>query len=202
MRRTIIANAAFKSGIVKKEQDIIELRKEWANDARIYSLGMSDKDVADILSKVQALKAQLPTAINYIINVYDGESCYIIVRVAGTRHRVYFEGTDRNSGAERISRKYITNDTVEIGANTSLGIRWAAIETRAREVATEREQLEAEVRAILDSVRTDTQLLKVWPEAIELLPTKVAKASLPAVQTSALNKLLKLPTEGLLYTVE
>lgn len=42
---------------------------------------------------------------------------------------------------------------------------------------------------------TDNQLLKVWPEAAELMPKETKKVQLPAVQTADLNALIGLPSE-------
>ena len=56
--------------------------------------------------------------------------------------------------------------------------------------------LRTQIKGTLSRFSTDKTLLKVWPEAVELLPNYVpeTKSQLPAVRTEELNKLIGLPT--------
>lgn len=57
--------------------------------------------------------------------------------------------------------------------------------------------LESSVEGALNSVTTVAKLLKVWPEAAELLPPNGGqlKTNLPAIKTEGINKLIGLPSK-------
>ncbi|MEN9533328.1 MAG: Nucleotide modification associated domain 5, partial [Pseudomonadota bacterium] len=55
--------------------------------------------------------------------------------------------------------------------------------------------IEKSVTAALANIHSDTKLLKVWPEAAELLPNEIQKVQLPALPTADLNALIGLPSE-------
>lgn len=57
----------------------------------------------------------------------------------------------------------------------------------------------ASVEAVVNSVTTERKLLKVWPEAKELLPkaSEIAqKANLPALRIEELNSIVGLPSKN------
>lgn len=81
-------------------------------------------------------------------------------------------------------------------AEHPLSIEYMALRRAYDTLLAKRTGAYKDVLAALAGCNTKNQLLKLWPEAEELLPVTLApaKANLPAVQISDLNKLIGLPT--------
>lgn len=178
IRDEIVHNALEKSGLLKRQAGVEARLTAWVNTARIQSLG-GDSAVRKLKNAEQKLKeilkplknVQCPSA----IFPYENS---LKVKIGGA-YRVYsFESSRLCCGGVTL-----------IGIETPLGKEWQDIMGALQDVKNEIKALRAEVRAVVGSVNTTNQLLKVWPGAESLVPTKPKTATpLPAVRVSDLNE--------------
>jgi hypothetical protein len=82
-------------------------------------------------------------------------------------------------------------------ADHPLSIKFSELEDEKRNITNKVKDVKSNVTAALNSVTTVKRLLTIWPEAKELLPKDVEKASvqLPALKVEKLNEIIGLPTE-------
>lgn len=209
IRQDIINNALKSAGLDKVEQEIIARRAKLAEDVRLFSIGgpQAEKDLNAYLEKIQSIVDEIPEKIKYKIANIDRicprSSYRIMCNFAGRVAPLHFNGDDKDFGnsiwnvGERVYKNFIcVNSRVDISADNPLNAEFNELENQANEFLGKRSDIREEVRAIVSSVNTTSQLLKIWPEAKDLLP-KVEKAqnTLPTVQVDSLNKMLNLPPE-------
>ena len=90
----------------------------------------------------------------------------------------------------RVTKKM--NDTSQalltLAADDPLSVEFQRLENLKDDLRLERRRLEADLTAVLESVHTDTALLKLWPEAARWIPSTPARVhGLPAVIIDDLN---------------
>ena len=78
---------------------------------------------------------------------------------------------------------------LRFGTDDVLTKRFEEINLVNHKLDADKELLDRQLRALLNEVNTDKQLLALWPEAVEFLPKGEIK-NLPAPLTDDLNKLL------------
>ena len=185
LRAAIIQNALAKSGWTKAWAEYRAQRKEWAEAVADESLGGADavSALAAANKKVARIIAALPEQLRSDLRVgplAEG------IHAAFGGQQVYVDQWDGVRPA---------NSGLKLAANHTLTVEFDRLEHLGNELAERRTNLRAEVRAVLNSVTTVSRLLKVWPEAKELLPAGEQKeVNLPSVQLDKLNEAIGLPT--------
>lgn len=187
LRDDIVAAAQAKAGIDAEQTSYQTAKREWAEQVADYSLGGPEitAKIAEIDAKIASLVADLPENLRREVSSVK-KLGYLTANIAGCRvHVGSWEGFRHAAG------------NVTITADHPLAVRFFELENIGKDIETRRIELRTKVRAALNSVNTVAQLLKVWPEAAELLPKTVApKPNLPAIPVADLNALVGLPSEG------
>lgn len=185
MRDQIVANAQTKSGNVAKREATAERRKAWAEKVRLLSLGAEAEKLEKLSVKAEELAQEIPEKFRSGYSPFNMRGS-LNLNCAGLTVRVSeWEGTkvaaaDYTLLADDPLVKEFHDILAEEKAN---GESWEAVK--------------ANVKAAVFSVTTVAKLLKIWPEAKELLPAYVeeAKDQLPAIKIADLNALVGLPSE-------
>ena len=152
---------------------------------------LAAKKVEQVIKEVKKALSALPDKLS-TDNVGVRHSHYIYLNAAGISVNAYFNGSVADKG-QRVLRPTISSH-IMLADNPLI----AAFHTLAQEqddLNQKRGHLHANVTAALANIHSDTKLLKVWPEAAELLPAQVQKKLLPALPTADLNALIGLPSE-------
>lgn len=114
------------------------------------------------------------------------------MNVAGVTAYAYFNGHISGKGVA-VSKPAIHSHTLQAG--NPLVEEFYEIDNARIDLDKKAISIEKNVIAALANIHTDTRLLKVWPEAAELLPAEIKKVQLPALPTADLNALIGLPSE-------
>ena len=185
IREEILANAQTKSGNRAAREVTLQKRKDWDEAVRLDSLKEHSALLTQLDAKVEKIRAQVP-------DVFQSGGSPIQrrgqIRVNCAGMTVYANGWD----GEKVAPGNHT-----ITADNPLAQTFHDI-CAEEKLNTERwEQVKASVNAAIKSVTTVAKLLKIWPEAKELLPAYVeeSKDQLPAIQVADLNALVGLPSE-------
>ena len=185
LRDAIIENALDKSGWTKAWAGYEAQRKAWAEAVADESLGGADAvaALAAANEKVARIIAALPEQLRSDLRV-GPLAGGITAAFGGRRTSVYqWDGVRPAKGG------------LNLASNHPLTVEFERLEHLEKELVDGEINLRAEVRAVLDSVTTVSKLLKVWPEAKELLPAGEQKeVKLPSVQLVKLNETIGLPT--------
>jgi hypothetical protein len=198
----IVASAMSRGGFAKREEELVKMRAEWAERVRIEALGGVEQadEIKKTALKIKNLMYELPSNVriydNY--NPFVNQQECITVNCGGLRIEAYFNGACSYNG--RLNHIFrITPRRHTIKANTELSKQLHGILKVQDQIALDKRNMEADVRAVLNSVTTVKKLLDVWPEASELIPTlprvKDPKSNLPAIQPDKLNAVLGLPSK-------
>lgn len=200
--KSLIVQAAVKrAGVVAKETQIRLDYASWAESVITTHRGMAIEEIETKLAQANAILSTLPAG--YVIDAsprlrVDTDQYF---NVGGQKRIFYTNGCSTYEDAQRaggVVSKSSTASTITVQGDCSVAQALYDIDGRADAVRDERRTIEANVRALLDSVNTDAQLLKVCPEFKTLLdevlpggntPTK----SLPSLQIAELVKLVGLP---------
>jgi len=189
LKSTIKANACTSAGLDKQHEQIQAAKATLAED--LYSLRMSEykHDIPHIEALEKSIAETIPEGLRCSI-VLVGRGTRQLYNVGGEVHRIDYPGEPRILDTK--------NKGFAIQASHPLAKRLTKLNNQAADLKDRYDQVKAEVGAVLSSVNTIPQLLKVWPEAKELLPerNKPAPAQLPAVQIQHLNSVLGLPTDS------
>ena len=197
IRQQIIENAIKAAGIPARQEALRVRRAAWAEAVRLDALGGPDE--AKALDKLQAkIKTLLePISTGLIKNSRDAlRTDYDMrVNVGGCRAIANFNGTPVRDGKVPFVHK-ITKYEHTIVGDHPLALEFHTIENEAATLESDRETIAENVRAAVSKVTTIEKLLKMWPEAKELIPTNVqTKAQLPAIRREELNSLIGLPSD-------
>ena len=192
-REAIIANAIKKSNYAERVAALITRRTEWAEALRVESLG-GPAEAAKVLAAEKEIKDILETLPKNVGDSPFNTNSYMYPNLGGCRTFVYFNG-NRCKGSPCVRK--VVGSMLTIAAGHPLVEEFHAIEKADSAASEYKAQLQASVSAMAYSVTTVEKLLKVWPEALELLPPPAAPAvQLPAVQLADLNAMIGLPTGG------
>ena len=118
---------------------------------------------------------------------------YVRIAIAGQNHEVYFSekritGIDQHYYRPKL---YVGDEAVCIDFLKAIAVR--------DDVKKNRQAMEREVEAILNSVQTFKKLWEVWPASksiLEKFESKPTLAMLPAIQFDKVNAALGLPVEA------
>lgn len=199
LKGQIVANALKKAGIQDKKNQLRVDRANWAERVRIEAIGGPDveAEIAKTVKKIQALAAQLPEGLQNLEKIPVRLSHSLYLNLAGARVRIYFNGN--YSEYERRAPDFIYKTSpyeFTLTAENPLVDEFYTFDDRYQQIKAQQENIEANVNAALQKVRTIKRLLEEWPESAELLPPEAPKVPpVPAVRREALNEMIGLPTE-------
>lgn len=187
MRDAIVKNALLKSGMTAKAEEIKQKRYDWAERARVETIGGHEKatEYAQINKNSRAIHDSLPSGFQGHANIIDRRQ-RIYINLAGACIEVRLRDY-----AEASSNREV------IKADSPLCQQFYDIEHEYEAMVQSSDQIRIQVRATLNKFTTLKRLIEAWPEVQELLPPSVEqpKSNLPAIQVADLNKLVGLPTE-------
>ncbi|RXN69124.1 hypothetical protein D0Z62_21010 [Providencia rettgeri] len=195
LKEVITQNALEKSGVIQQQKELDLEYNKLALDVRIEALGGKEKaDALDqlhqnLLEGVDKLKESMGEYV-YITNDVDYR---IYASFGGMRNRIdYSETID-----DQTMLLTPCESKCRFAADHPLSIKFSELEDKKRNIKSRAKDVKANVTAALNSVTTVKRLLTIWPEAKELLPKDVEKASvqLPALKVEKLNEIIGLPTE-------
>lgn len=195
VKESIVGAALAKAGILELRDTLRLKRAEWVERVRVESFGgpAGAAKVDAAIAQIKAIVQTLPEGVtSSALPVRIESSMY--VNCGGISLRPRFNGLLSYVGGIPSVCKPCMDCTLK--ADHPLVAEFHALEREATELSSKVELITANVCAVLEGVHTDTALLKVWPEAAELLPTATTTpAKAPAVLTSDLNKLINLPSK-------
>ena len=196
-RELIADNAVTKSGSHEKLAANIARLADWAERVRIHFFGTLAQ-AEQIQARIEQIKSEVASVAPWveILNTNaEGVHANLNGRTVCVRFSGYFTQRDETrAGAEKISR-FCPDGRIVLKEGNPLIALFDAINRERDAILEERENLRASVIAALSNIRTEKQLLAVWPEAAELLPEgERQKAGLPAIPISTLNAKIGLPT--------
>jgi hypothetical protein len=192
IKQQIVTAAIAKAGI-PAEEEALRLRQEaWAEAVRVDALGseLAGK-IEEVAKQVREAVAAIPEALRSGgVGIVHRKEMY--VNVAGVTAYAYFNGHVSGKGVQ-VLKPAIHSHTLL--ADNPLVEEFYEIDNARIDLNKRSTSIEKSVTAALTNIHSDTKLLKVWPEAAELLPKEIQKVQLPAVQTADLNALIGLPSE-------
>lgn len=120
-------------------------------------------------------------------------SWYVRIAIAGQNHEIYFSekriiGVDQHWYRPKL---YVGDEVVCVEYLKAVAV--------CDDVKKNRQAMDREVEAILNSVQTFKKLWEVWPASksiLEKFESKPTVAMLPAIQFDKVNDALGLPVEG------
>lgn len=185
IRDAVVENALRKAGIYEQEAAYRTDRAVWAHAVADESLGGAEAiqllEAAN--KKVAKIIAALPEHLREDVRLGPLTGS-IVGTFAGCRHHI--NEWDGSRPAKNV----------RLDAEHPLSVHFFVLEDRRKALDKKRSDLRTDVRAALNAVTTVARLLKVWPEAKELLPISAAPTTnLPAVKVEHLNAAIGLPTE-------
>lgn len=206
----IIRNAAIKSGIAARDKDICARRSAVTLRIRDYFLKQAGLSVEEI----SALKRDAEH-INELVKNFGYvdlrvETSSFSVNVGGHYHGLRLDGTKRSRHDEAATLFGDSGSTVDhhfapdwnsgstlVYPFDSARDELMALDGEAKKLRAEYDTLCATITAQVKPVRTIKALLKVWPEAVELLPESEQpkpKSTELALDVSTLNALCGVPS--------
>lgn len=192
IKQQIVTAAIAKAGIPAEEEALRQRRATWAEKVRVDALG------SELAGKIEAVIKQVRETVSVIPEELRSGGVGIVhrkdmhVNVAGVTAYAYFNGSIGGKG-DPVSKPTIYSHTLQ--ADSPLVAEFYEIDNARIDLNKKKISIEGSVTAALANINSDTKLLKVWPEAAELLPKEIQKVQLPALQTSDLNTLIGLPSE-------
>lgn len=198
LRDNIAANAIKKSGVSAAQKANAQAFYALAEKVRIRIFGSVEK-AAEVDAKYhQAVKIEKDLRSLGVGNFYirSGRCNEIYPSFGGARTMLEY-GKD-NDGNE-IYRLTPSRDLCLLAADDPLTVEFHKLDDEKRSLEQQHEEVKVNVYAALNSVSTVKRLLEVWPECKELLPADLdtAKAAMPALIVSDLNKMIGLPTDAI-----
>lgn len=190
----IINGAVVKAGIPAEEEALRLRRVDWAEAVRVDSLGGKGgaETVDKAIEQIKAITMALPEGVTTGYQPIRVDSDFYL-NCGGISLRPRFNGTFGYDSCHEPVRKPCCS--CKLAADHPLAIEFHQLEQDAKSLKEKREHIESSVAATVSGINTDNQLLKVWPEAAELMPKEIKKVQLPAVQTADLNALIGLPSD-------
>lgn len=187
IKDAIVKNALAKSGATARIKAVEEKRFEWAERARIETLGGPEKaaEYAAINKKSRKAYDALPQGLRVAANIVERRGSFYL-NLAGLSLTVKLRGYAEASRNREV-----------IHADNPLCQQFHDIEAEEKSAVEQGTTVEIQVRATLDKFGTVKRLVEAWPEAQELLPptTVSPKSNLPAIKVADLNKLVGLPSD-------
>ncbi|MCT0068564.1 hypothetical protein KUA03_00595 [Proteus mirabilis] len=196
LKEVITQNALEKSGVIQQQKELDLEYNKLALEVRIEALGGKENagvldqlyndliNGIDTLKKVTGTYIYLNNGLNTGINPsFGGMSTYL--------------NYGFNKNGDSIFLLALSRDKCRFAADHPLSIKFTELEGKKEKLNKKYCEVNVNVSAALKSCTTVKRLLTIWPEAKELLPKDVEKASvqLPALKVEKLNEIIGLPTE-------
>ena len=184
LRDQIVTAAQEKSGNKARREATAERRKAWAEKVRISALGADAEKLEKLSLKFEKLEQEIPERFRSGYSLFSTRGS-LNLNCAGLTVRVSeWEGCKVSPGSHTLlAEDPLVQEFHDICAEEKANTEsWETVKTN--------------VKAAVYSVTTVAKLLKIWPEAKELLPAYVeeSKVQLPALQVADLNALVGLPS--------
>lgn len=198
--KSLIVQAAVKrAGVVAKETQVRLDYAKWVEDTIAKHREMPIDEIQHRIAQARDILRTIPGG--YAVDVSpklrtDSDQTF---NVGGQRRTFYMNGCTEYNAAKAAEMIYKagTASTIVVDGDGPTAQALYDIDARKKAVEVERRTIEANVEALLDTVSTDAQLLKVCPEfktlLDEVLPTENKAAGLPALQITELVKMVGLP---------
>lgn len=187
MKDSIVKNALLKSGVTERLAAVKEKRFDWAEAARIETIGGPKKaaEYAEINKKAKKSAESLPSSLRDNTSIVNRRSS-VYLNLAGASLTVKL----RNYAEASNNREVIPSDN-------PLCQQFYNLQDEESSATEQGKLVEAQVRATLDKFGSVKRLLAAWPEVAELMPPETApvKSTLPALQVADLNALVGLPSD-------
>lgn len=189
MRDAIVRNAMKKTDIEKRREAYDKKYKAWCE--RVYLFSVGGRPALDKFKKLHAQITELQKGIPVDLREYSMVSGFsfdrgVDLNVGGRSFRIAFDESRIAPGGR-----------VNILGDHKLCAQFLDLRAELDEIKGDEQTARAKVSSAVHSVNTVKQLLKVWPEAEELLSPTTPKpvAKLPALPVEELNKTFKLPSK-------
>lgn len=215
IRAAILDAALEKSQFPARIRKLEQQRNDWMFDLLVKGMGGTQKYI-ERLQEIKAVNQKLKwlgkhtAGINYSArNCTAASSWYINFNGARfTSHQIKYP-----EGFVEQHRDVLTNNSLDRVLFPSEGVisftgdskevaKFYDFERQINELSSSKKTIEANVKALLQSVGTTKSLLKIWPECEELIP-KVDEAvilrqqtakQLPAINMQSLNAAIGIPS--------
>ncbi|MGO2457029.1 Nmad5 family putative nucleotide modification protein [Vibrio casei] len=198
IREKIINNALNASGVIERNEKLIERRAKLANDVRLFALGGEDVE-REILSKVEKIKSYTKKNGHKLVSV-SVDICRtdyeIKCNFSGMSVNLSFNGFEAHKRpVKRLP--FVMGDygnRVVITRDNPLFDEFEVIEIEQKTIHDLSNQVKMEVGAIVNSVTTIKKLVEVWPECVDLLPPEEKQTGTAMVaNVDNLNAMIGLP---------
>ncbi|ENI7063102.1 hypothetical protein BBX45_06125 [Proteus mirabilis] len=196
LKEVITQNALEKSGVVQQQKELDLEYNKLALEVRIEALGGESKakEMDGLYSKAAEIAEKLRQSVNEDIGVHYALGHRLYASFGGMRLWLKYGKKENGDNTCLLTP---CDSKCLFAADHPLSIKFSELEDKKRNITNKVKDVKANVTAALNSVTTVKRLLTIWPEAKELLPKDVEKASiqLPALKVEKLNEIIGLPTE-------
>ncbi|MDF7217664.1 Nmad5 family putative nucleotide modification protein [Proteus mirabilis] len=196
LKEVITQNALEKSGVVQQQKELDLEYNKLALEVRIEALGGESKakEMDGLYSKADEIAEKLRQSVNEDIGVRYALGHRLYASFGGMRLWLKYGKKENGDNTCLLTP---CDSKCLFAADHPLSIKFSELEDKKRNITNKVKDVKANVTATLNSVTTVKRLLTIWPEAKELLPKDVEKASiqLPALKVEKLNEIIGLPTE-------
>ena len=187
-REQIIHNAVKASGVNKQVEELIKQRSDFAEKIRLRGMG-GQENINSFLNKAVPECFNSNTEVKFIFNTSERRSLSFCGRFPYSNSLVEYSSQPdyKSFPCPKGFFKLLESEEKEFS-------NLVMIEERLTALA---KSITQTVKPIVNSVRTEKQLLTIWPEVAELLPTNKieVKTQLPAIPVKEINALIGLPTK-------
>lgn len=188
IRDDIVKASLKEAGFDTEEEALVGEYANFAEECRLHFIGGKEQEAKD-LEAFEQLKT--------LYGKYDMYFCppnerHITVNLGGPHVDLHYNGNLgklRNSNIQKVLK--LTPKTTGLDGSHGLCLKFHRLENKLADYCKRRNELRAKVEGVVNSVNSDRQLLKVWPEAEKLLPKSSqvgVSTQLPAIQISDINK--------------
>ncbi|EIC4202418.1 hypothetical protein LAA48_004332 [Salmonella enterica subsp. enterica serovar Indiana] len=211
IRSAIKAKAYVTSGIEQSKKALITKRAQFAEKVRQKTLEMCGVTEAELEAKYKALLATETEGSNQSdngagkfiqVSVYRNRDRYVHVAINGQNRYLYLNGSTNGEDTHIEIAKveeggpWVNRYRILI-ADDSLLAELMSLDKDAADLANKEKTFNNTLDAVLKNARTVKQLLTAWPEAKELLPDDLQKATgtALAINPEELNAICGIPSD-------
>lgn len=190
-KQLIMGNAFKKGGITDRVKKLEKRRAEWAEKIRLDAIGGKGGE-----RRLKAFNKRAVELNNEFGSIIESQPAsirtYMLLNIEGKRFNAYFNGTRYGIGAPSFEKIAPRQFTLKVGH--PLAKEFDKLEKIQEQIDRDEQEIRASVQPVLDKVRTEKSLLKLWPEAKVLLPKKIGepKTTALAIPLEGINKKLGL----------
>lgn len=211
IRAAIKAKAFKTSGIEQQKLELIEKRAAFAEMVRQKTLEICGVTEQQLNEKYNALLAVETDGSNgsenglgkfLQVQVYRDRDRYVHVAINGQNRYLYLNGSE-NGGSTHIKIANVEDGGPWVNrwrvliADDNLLNELMLLDKASADLVSKERTFDSTMDAVLKSARTVKQLLTAWPEAKELLPDSIQKATSTAlaINPAELNALCGIPSD-------